>query len=518
MFPVLFPLLIVGSVILMFLSEFRPAIEEKVIPKIIKLLSVPGETQSTSLITLADSHLEREYLALANQAEKFVWLGFPLVMQKSFTTLLGNIDNSIIMRLIFINKTEAEQIKEIAKKLDQEIEIVHRPRIHFKMLLTEQRLAVGSANFSTNGLEGFHELAILSTEQRMVKEARRYYKSFFEDFGEYSKNERTYSLSSVLPRKTNSVFVNTSNGLNDLVHALLSSAKQSITLVSPYITNDVAEQILNILPSEVQVHFITWVDWRQWVKERSDPEALELFLSNRIKIESCPNLHANCIIVDNQAAIISSQNLTTESWFSRDEAGIYTKNQELIEEILQRIQSWHPKIHFTLQVLEKEIKKFDAFLAKESAPLPKLPDQEEDEVVFPEVAELSSPPLLGFSTLPQTMKTTPKEAIPRKPILPPKAPGEPQWFEDIVYVGKKRLIEYVRACRHQVEKKGSVTIKARGRLIYRAVDVAEQMRMLEELELILAEDSIKIETHYPTAKKTKWGGISQIAITLHQKN
>jgi DNA-binding protein Alba len=76
----------------------------------------------------------------------------------------------------------------------------------------------------------------------------------------------------------------------------------------------------------------------------------------------------------------------------------------------------------------------------------------------------------------------------------------------------------VRACQHQIKRKGSVTIRARGKLIYRAVDVAEQLRTLKELELILNDDSIKIETYYPTGKETKWGGISQIAITLYQKN
>jgi len=91
-------------------------------------------------------------------------------------------------------------------------------------------------------------------------------------------------------------------------------------------------------------------------------------------------------------------------------------------------------------------------------------------------------------------------------------------MKDVVFVGKKRLMEYVWACLTQVKKNQSVTLKARGQLIYRAVEVAELLRNKFEPDLEIDKKAIQIATYYPKGKKSKWGGISQIEITLHKKN
>jgi DNA-binding protein len=525
----------------MFLWAFRPTIEGRLIPYILNKLSVPGETKHTSLIYLADSPPEADYISLTNWAESELWLAFPHISKTPSNMLLNTVDDSLSLRLILGNKTDAEQIKTTARQYNREVEIVRRPRMHFKVLLTGNCLAVGSANFSESGLDKLHELAVISTESRMLKEARRFLLAFCDEYSEYPKSEQSYSLSSSLPQRSRSVFVNTSNGLNDLVYALLTSAKQSLILVSPYITNDVAEHILRAISDEVQVRVITWVDWQQWATERSDPEAVEMFLANRFVVESCPNLHANCIIVDGKAAIISSQNLTTESWTSRDEAGIYTKNPDLISATLERIEGW-PKTRFTLEALEREIERLAQFLGKESAKLPTVPDQEEDDEFPVDVGEVISPPLLGFSLIPRRELLEREVPIPaEEPVLdevpvPVKEPvpaavaviaEEPPidqqllerfWMKDVVFVGKKRLMEYVWACITQVKKNQSVTLKARGQLIYRAVEVAELLRNKFEPDLEIDEKAIQIDTYYPKGKKSKWGGISQIEITLHKKN
>jgi len=519
MFPVLAVVLITGSVILMFLWEFQPLIKDKVFPAIIELLSVAEEKRTVSPIYLASSHIETEYQMLVKKANQIVLLGVPQIIDAPFKRLLSQADESVIFRLITASRSNAEQIKQMVTQLDRSVEIVHRPRIHFNVLATDQGLAVGSANFRSHDSQALHELTIICSDQSLVREARQYCAAFYEGGVDYPKNYQVYSLSSSLPGKTGSVFVNTSNGLNDLIHSLLSSAKSSVMLISPNITNDVAENILNIIPRDVQVKFITSVNWEQWVNEQSDPEALEILLSDRVVIDNCPNLYANCIIVDQQAAIISSQDLTTRSWFSKDEAGIFTRNHALINAILQRVESWQPRQRFSMELLEKEIAEFDSFLAKEPELLQPIPEEpKEDEVAPFDVSGLIAPPLLGFSTVTQSKPTIIPSTRQPESLIPSPIASEPKWLEDIVYVGTKRTVEYVRACQHQIKRKGSVTIRARGKLIYRAVDVAEQLRMLQELELILNEDSIKIETYYPTGKETKWGGISQIAITLHQKN
>ena len=518
MFPVLAAVLIIGSVILMVLWEFRPQIDEYIIPFFVDLLSVSEEKQIQSPIYLASSRLESELRLLLKRANKIAWFGFPEMQSAALKPLLRKMDESAILRMILAEKTSSEPVKEIFNKLGLSVEIISRSRIHFNLILTEKNLAVGSTVFPLKVKKSCHELTVIASDSKIVKDAKQYYAAFFEGASEYPKDIQVYSPLSELPRKSQSVFVNTSNGLNDLMYGLLSSAKKSVLLVSPFITNGIAEFLLNVIPREVQVRFITQVDWRNWIAERSDPEALEMLLTDRVVIDVCPNLEANCIVVDNKAAIISSQNLTTQSCFSRDEAGIFTRNPKLIDAVLERIESWKPKHRFTMELLEEEVALFDSFLKKEIAPPPTIHDQQEDELVTTDDGEPLVPPLLGFSALTQTEQEATTDTSHIEPRLPATLPGEPEWLEDIVYVGKKRTVEYVRACQHQLKRKGSVTIRARGRLIYRAVDVAEQLRMIAELKLILNKDSIKIETYYPTGKETKWGGISQIAITLHQKN
>jgi DNA-binding protein Alba len=518
MFPVLAIVLIIGSVILMILWEFRPQIDEYIIPFFVDLLSVSEEKQTQSPIYLASSQLESELRLLLKRAKKIAWLGIPEMESGSLKPLLNKMDGSALLRMILAKQTSIENVKEMANKLNLSVEIINRPRIHFNALVTEKNVAVCSTAFPLKVKNPVHELTLIASDSKIVKEAQQYYAAFFEGASEYPKDDQIYSPSSELPRKSKSAFVNTSNGLNDLMYGLLSSAKNSVILVSPFITNGVAEFLLNVIPREVQVKFITQVDWRNWIEERSDPEALEMLLSDRVVIDVCPNLEANCIVVDNQAAIISSQNLTTQSCFYRDEAGIFTRSKSLIDAVIQRIESWKPKHRFTMELLEQEISNFDSFLKKEITPPPMIPEQKEDEQVTSDDGEPLAPPLLGFSALTQAEEEGTTVPAQLEPLLPATLPDEPAWLEDIVYVGKKRTVEYVRACQHQLKRKGSVTIRARGRLIYRAVDVAEQLRLLTERKLILSKDSIKIETYYPTGKETKWGGISQIAITLHQKN
>ncbi len=538
MFPAIFMTLIIGSVILMIFMEFK----EEIIPFIQMILSVPEELERKSLVYLAEHAIGPEYSSMVDLAEKDLWLAFPRIEKKLVSALLNDAADYLRFRIILGSKIDAEQVKGISGVQNLEVEIANRPRIHFKLMLTEKAVAVGSANFITRDLKTLRDLVIVSKQRKLVKEARAYFLAFTDEYSDYPQDKQRYSLSSVLPRNSKSVFINTSNGLNDLVIDLLSSARQFVLLVSPYITNDVAEVILQTISDEVQARFITWVDWQHWVNEQSDPEALEMLLSNRILIESCPNLHANCLIVDKEAAIISSQNLTTESWNSRDEAGIFTKNPDLIQAILERIDSWQPRKRFTLEALEQEIKKLDVYQSKEPEKPPSIPEQEEDEAVPMDIGEMVSPQILGFSTLPRIEKIERKVPIPtqepfpeEKPTLVTKAVSEKVptpteealrdqqllerfWLKDVIFVGKKRLMDYVWACISQIKKNQSVTIKARGRLIYRAVDVAELLRTKYEPDLTMDEEAIQIDTYYPTGKKSKWGGISEIEITLQKKN
>ncbi|MGC8601168.1 MAG: DNA-binding protein Alba [Thermoprotei archaeon] len=94
-----------------------------------------------------------------------------------------------------------------------------------------------------------------------------------------------------------------------------------------------------------------------------------------------------------------------------------------------------------------------------------------------------------------------------------KAPGE----ENVIYVGSKPPMSYVMACLVQLNGGApSVTLKARGRAISGAVDVAEMLRnrfMKDALKI----KSINISTEQLEAEGGRMKNVSAIEIVLEKK-
>lgn len=86
--------------------------------------------------------------------------------------------------------------------------------------------------------------------------------------------------------------------------------------------------------------------------------------------------------------------------------------------------------------------------------------------------------------------------------------------ENVIYVGKKPLVNYIRAVMTQFTKKNSkkVIIKSRGKFISKAVDVAEvSKRTLAEQGVKIGEINISSEVFETSEKKTN---ISTMEIVL----
>ena len=136
MFPVLATILIIGSVILMALWEFRPQIDEYIIPFFMDLLSVSEEKQIQSPIYLASSRLESEFRLLLKRAKKIAWFGFPEMQSTSLKPLLRKMNNSTLLRMILAEKTSCEPVKELFNQFGLSVELINRQRIHFNLILT----------------------------------------------------------------------------------------------------------------------------------------------------------------------------------------------------------------------------------------------------------------------------------------------------------------------------------------------------------------------------------------------
>jgi len=87
--------------------------------------------------------------------------------------------------------------------------------------------------------------------------------------------------------------------------------------------------------------------------------------------------------------------------------------------------------------------------------------------------------------------------------------------ENVVYVGNKNLMSYVLACVTQLNRGApDIVIKARGRAISRAVDVAEVLknRFLKDVGI----QNVKIDTEVIRTAEGKDINVSAIEITIGQ--
>ena len=87
--------------------------------------------------------------------------------------------------------------------------------------------------------------------------------------------------------------------------------------------------------------------------------------------------------------------------------------------------------------------------------------------------------------------------------------------ENVVFVGNKNLMSYVLACVTQLNRGApEIVVKARGRAISRAVDVAEVLknRFLKEVGI----ENVEIGTEVITTAEGKDINVSAIEITIGQ--
>ncbi|UCC92887.1 MAG: DNA-binding protein Alba [Thermoplasmata archaeon] len=85
--------------------------------------------------------------------------------------------------------------------------------------------------------------------------------------------------------------------------------------------------------------------------------------------------------------------------------------------------------------------------------------------------------------------------------------------ENFIFIGKKPLMSYVLAALRQInEADGTVVIKARGKAISRAVDVAEILR--NQFATNATVDDIEISTERLTSDEGRESNVSSIEIFM----
>ncbi|WP_165350748.1 phospholipase D family protein [Ectobacillus funiculus] len=95
----------------------------------------------------------------------------------------------------------------------------------------------------------------------------------------------------------------------------LKSCKQSITIISPYITQNAVRRLIETLPSCISSRlFITLPPGPEYVIGTVEVEGLELLAQAGFELRYLENLHAKIYLLDQKYAYIGSANLTSSGW------------------------------------------------------------------------------------------------------------------------------------------------------------------------------------------------------------
>lgn len=119
------------------------------------------------------------------------------------------------------------------------------------------------------------------------------------------------------------------------LRAVASSARQSFIVVAPFIKDDAAEWLCGLLQPGVRLLTLAHLNVRAVRTSALDVTALRLLAaaSSASRLFSVPNLHAKVFIADDQAAIVTSGNLTTSALDRNREYGVLFHEKEAVQEI-----------------------------------------------------------------------------------------------------------------------------------------------------------------------------------------
>lgn len=119
---------------------------------------------------------------------------------------------------------------------------------------------------------------------------------------------------------------------NDLLE-LVSNAKQSIKITSPFVKENICRQILEAKQSNSDFELITSFKLANIYSGSLDLSALDLILSNKGIVKNYSKLHSKVYLFDDAKAVITSGNLTNGGLVSNYEYGILLDDKEIVSNI-----------------------------------------------------------------------------------------------------------------------------------------------------------------------------------------
>ena len=116
---------------------------------------------------------------------------------------------------------------------------------------------------------------------------------------------------------------------------LAESSEDNIKLCSPFIKNEIVDEIYKTKKDNCRVTVVTNVNLMSMYKRSSDIGALRFILENGGSVYNYQKLHAKIYIFDDKKAIITSANLTSSGLKRNFEYGVLVKETSLVNAVCE---------------------------------------------------------------------------------------------------------------------------------------------------------------------------------------
>lgn len=125
----------------------------------------------------------------------------------------------------------------------------------------------------------------------------------------------------------------------DIFYNNIINAKNNITLCSPFIKENIINDIIKLKSKSCNLSVITSSNIASFVRKASDIEAIENLISLNYKVYNFQNLHAKIYLFDNQKTIITSANLTYSGLNRNYEYGIISDDNDIVNNVIFDLDS-----------------------------------------------------------------------------------------------------------------------------------------------------------------------------------
>lgn len=125
---------------------------------------------------------------------------------------------------------------------------------------------------------------------------------------------------------------------NELME-LVSHSKKSIKITSPFVKENVCNELLSVKNKNTKLELITSFKLMNIHSGSLDLSGLENIIKNNGTVKNFSKLHSKIYLFDDKKVIISSGNLTNGGLLNNYEYGVYSENIEIVSKVVKDFSS-----------------------------------------------------------------------------------------------------------------------------------------------------------------------------------